>query len=229
MATKMATNNPAKAAGAPHQRSFMRDDFPVIRRACIAFVLSLAIGAGAVLGSQSVLESQLEAVAKAQSEENQMRDKRMQAENEQRDMQDFQPKYMQLTAQGFVGTEKRLDWIESIQSIQKKSHLQPISYEIGEQQLFQVDPAVDTGTLELRGSRMLVKMDLMHEADLLLFLDRLNAGQAYDLQKCVIKRLGMPDPLKLAPLLNAECELLWITIARHDTDAAGNPITSPGQ
>jgi hypothetical protein len=228
MATNPQTQNNNKAGDKepPRVHSFMRDDFPAIRKATVIFLLCIVIGAALVTGSQYLLDNQLEAVAQAQAQDNKSRDTLRQAENERDDMRDFQPKFMQLAARGFVGTEKRLDWMESILAIQKNARLQPINYEISEQQIFQVDPSIAMGALELRGSKMLVKMNLLHEVDLLVFLDELKKGQLYDLQNCTITRLPEPAPGKLAPLLSAECALYWVTIGQQGENA--NPVNPSG-
>lgn len=224
MATKPASTDKNKAAakGASKEAAgfvaFLRNDFPTIRNASIVFLLCLAIGAGLIISSQTLLASKQDAIVQGQAVKNQAREKYNQVNNEKREIQDFQPKYVQLTAQGFVGTEQRLDWIEQIQRIQKQALLQPINYEIAQQHPFQVDPAIDMGTLELRGSKMVVKMNLLHELDLFNFLDGLNSNQAYDLQNCTLKRLADSGSTKLTPLLSAECSLYWITIGKAGGD-----------
>jgi hypothetical protein len=218
MATTAQTPIKPGAKDVSHTRSFMRDDFPAIRMACIIFLICTLSGAALVAGSQYLVQERLDAENQAQAQDNQTREKRRQAENEKHEILDFQPKYQQLASQGIIGAEKRLDWIEKIQSVQKKDGLQPINYDIAEQQVFQVDPTIDTGSLELRGSKMLVKMNLLHEVDLLAFFDDLKSGQFYDLQRCTITRLPDVEPGKFAPLLSADCTLYWITIGKRGGD-----------
>lgn len=213
----MATNAPLDknkpaAKTAVVQRSFTRDGFLTIRNATIVFVVSVTIGIALVMGSQFMLDNRQVLVDQAQAKDNQSREALRQAQTENSDIQTYQPKYLQLVNDGFVGTEKRLDWMDSIRTIQKNAGLQPINYEIEAQQIFALDSDFNLGTLELRGSKMLVKMDLLHEADLLIFFNELNKGQLYDLQNCSIERLPAPAPGKLAPLLHAQCTLYWITI-----------------
>jgi hypothetical protein len=228
MATKSSASNANQAAAkdAPRKRSFLRDDFPAIRRASITFLISILVGAAFVFGSAYLLQNRLEANAQAQPLDNQAREKYTRAENEMREIQDFQPIYIQLMAKGVIGEEKRLDWMEEIKHIQEQRTLLPINYEISAQQPFQVDPTFDTGMLELRGSKMLVKMNLWHEMDLLNFLDDLRAKQFYSLHACEIKRSGTSgNDRKLTPRLSAECTLYWITLGqRAGTEVAGADV-----
>ncbi len=224
----MATNTPTadrkkpEVKELPRERTFWKDDFPIVRQAVIVFVLCALVGAGLIISSQHLLETQKQAVTVAHALENKTREKLRIAQIELSEIYEFQPKYNQLVDSGFVGAERRLEWVEAIQSIQKKAKLQPISYDIVEQQVFQVEPTTDIGTLELRGSRMTVKMDLLHEVDLLRFFNGLRGGQIYDLQSCSLHRLPAPEPNVLLPLLNAECTLYWITVARPVAETSEN-------
>lgn len=174
----------------------------------------LVLGAILVSASEFILARQLAAVAQAQTSDNQARDHYTQSETEKREIQNFQPKYVQLVASGFVGSERRLDWVENIQSIQTNRELMPISYEISPQQVFQVDPSIDMGSLELHGSKVLVKMNLLHEMGLLNFLEDMRARQLYGAHDCQIKRLSTSASDKLAAHLYAECNLYWITLGK---------------
>lgn len=203
---------PASPSETSRRRSFLRDDFPVIERASIVFVLCAIISAILIAGSQFLLDSQLEAVQHFQAHARKTKELFDQVTIEKNEIQTFQPKYGQLLNQGFIGPEKRLDWIESIQSIQKTADLMPINYEIAEQQSFQLDPSIDAGSLALHGSKMTVKINLLHEMDLINFLDGLKAHQVIDLQNCFIKRLAVTDTVNVTPRLSAECTLYWITL-----------------
>jgi hypothetical protein len=225
--------NQASGKEAPRVRSFLLDDFPFIRRACIVFFVCVAIGAALVIGSGFLLEKQLDAKSRAQPLDNEAREKYSQAENEKREIHDFQPKYMELIAKGFIGEEKRLDWMESINRIQQQRALLPINYEISAQQVFPADPSMETGVMELHGSKMLVKMNLLHEMDLLNFLNDLKTKQAYSLHDCSIKRLKVNPLDQLAPRLYAECTLYWITLGKRAGADSGalqaGTITKEGQ
>jgi hypothetical protein len=231
----MATNKPApdnnKAPAVASTRSFLRDDFPTIRRASLIFLSTVVLGAGLVFATQFLLDQQDAAVSNAQIQQNKTREMYLQAENELSEIHEFQPKYKQLVAQGFVGPERRLDWIESIRAVQKKATLEPINYEIAAQTVYQVDPQIDTGTLELRGSQMHLKMELIHEMDLINLLDGIKRNQIVDLQSCVIKRLPVQEDAELPTLLEGECNLVWLTMGKRggDNDGSAAPTIVAGQ
>ncbi len=232
MATNPQTPDKSKAAETQRARTFARDYFPTIRAASLTFVVCVLLGAAMVSATQQLLERQISALRASQLLENSSRAQFRQVEVEKHEIHDFQPMYQQLVMHGFVGAEQRLNWIDSIQAIQQTAHLQPLNYEIAEQQAFVVAPSIDMGGLEVRGSKMLIKLSLLHEMDLFRLLNGIKSDQLFDLQNCVIKRWPEPDPGTFLPLLYAECTLYWLTVGKAggeppDTDTSMSP-TVPG-
>lgn len=219
LTTQSPNKNKASTQETLHKWSFFRDEFPVIRKASIVFFTCFLIGLAMVSSSQLFLKNQVTAMQEAQSQEIKSQEKYRIAIDEKREIKDYQAQYNQLASKGFVGLEKRLDLIESIDSIQKDAALLPVNYEISEERLFQVDPSIGMETFELRGSKVVVKMNLLHELDLMHFLDNLRASHVVGLQNCHITRLTNTIPGRLTPRLHAECTLYWITISKPDENA----------
>jgi len=223
------SGNQAPAKETPRARSFMRDDFPFIKTASLTLLTCVLISAGLVSGSAYIRQSNLNTLAATQPLSEQARDKYTQAANERREIHDFQPKYIQLMKTGFIGEEKRLDWVEGIKRIQEQRSLLSIHYEISPQVGFQEDPTLETGELELRGSKMKFKMLLLHEMDLLNFLDDLKSIQVYSLHDCNVSRIRQAMPERLSPRLDGECSLYWVTLSKRagaegaDAPAAAQP------
>lgn len=206
----------------PVAPSFMKDDFPFIRKALIVLIASLLSSAALVETGRAILNKQQNTMNQAQAQLNEALNKRRQAEAEIQEIRDYQDKYLQLREQGFVGEEKRLDWIAHIKSIRENRKLLPITYEISAQRVFQVAPEVSIGELELRGSKMKLGMDLLHEGDLLNFLDDLKHKGFYTIQECTIKRTPAGTESTYQPLA-AECVLYWLTLGEQP----GNPEQPP--
>ncbi|WP_059420631.1 hypothetical protein [Sulfuricella sp. T08] len=214
--------DPAKDKNVPAERSFMKNDFPLIRKALIVLIASLLLSAALVSAGRAVLTEQQNGKNQAQAQRNEANNKYRQAEIDKQEIQDYQPKFITLRERGFVGEERRLDWIEHIKHIRENRKLFPITYEISAQQVFQVDPEVTLGDLDLRGSKMKLQMDLMHEGDLLNFLDDLKHKGFYTVQECTIKRAGL-DPESAHLPLAAECVIYWLTLGER----ADNPEPTP--
>lgn len=208
----------AKDKSAPTERSFVKDDFPLIRKAFIVLIASLLLSAALVGAGRTIQLKQQDDMTQAQVQRNDASNKLRQAENDKQEIQDYQPKFVTLRERGFVGEERRLDWIEHIQHIRESRKLLPITYEISAQQVFQVGPEVTLGNLELRGSKMKLQMGLLHEGDLLNFLDDLKHKGFYTVQECKVKRAGAEPESAHLPLA-AECVIYWLTLGER----AGTP------
>ena len=79
-----------------------------------------------------------------------------------------------------------------------------------------------TGDLELRGSKMKLQMDLLHEGDLLNFLNDLKRKGFYTVQECKVKRAGAESESAHLPLA-AECFIYWLTLGER----VGSPEPTP--
>ncbi len=196
-------------------RSFYRDDFPIIRKAFITFGICLAIS-GMLIGATQFFLAKLTAInLQAQSELGQAQGKYTAATNEKNEIREFQPMYLELVQRGFVGEEKRLDAIEFIHAIQESRKLLPITYEISPQQIVQMDPSVQTGELEVRASKLIAHIGLLHEGDILTFLSDLSSKGIFIPQSCSIKPDVGARVATLSVQLQGECTLNWITMGRH--------------
>jgi hypothetical protein len=197
-------------------RAIVETNYHFLRKALIAFGCSILLTASLVSVSRIML-------IKLRATENQLQIRRDEihsrdslARTETMEIRDFQAKFIQLRARGFVGEEKRLDWIEHIKHIQAARNLLPLSYEISAQLPFQVDPSVLPADLELRGSKIKLHMDLLHEMDLFNFLEDLKSKVIYTSQACTINRAqAVVREDATSPTLTADCTLNWLTIGER--------------
>jgi len=121
--------------------------------------------------------------------------------------------YHALIARGFVGEENRLAWIEAVHLANRDARLYGLTYTLSPRT---VAPATLAGGLPLKQTRMVVKMPLLVETDLPRFLDALRARTPgiFRVSRCRLARITdtPPQPVN-RPELDAECELLWFTVA----------------
>ena len=146
------------------------------------------------------------------------------AEAEKQEIRAYEPRFLALRQRGLIGEENRLAWIDAIRRSQEQRKLLPISYDISPQQALQVPLPMMMGQYHLRGSRMRLQMDLLHEMDLLNLLDDLRQAGYFAVQDCTLKRhasAATGAASGAAPTLGAECELLWLTLG--STPVPGRP------
>ena len=143
-------------------------------------------------------------------------------ETEKLEIRAFAPRFQALRQRGLIGEENRLAWIDAIRLSQQRRHLLPLSYEIGAQQVLKVPLPLTMGQYELRGSKMQLHMDLLHEMDLLNFFDDLRQSGYFAVQDCALKRGGAASTGQTASL-SADCSLLWLTLGDRPLAVPGLP------
>lgn len=178
----------------------------------VAVLLScVAVSAIAVLQTGDRITVLQEEMKQAQGRRNDAAAKLRQAEDDKRTVREYQEAYRALRSVGLYGQERRLEWIEQIRNIQQQHHLFPIKYQIFAQQPVKVDAVLLGDELTLRASKMRWQMDLLHELDLLDFLDELRRlGGYYSTQECTLKRI---NDAQSGAMLSAECSLYWLTLS----------------
>ncbi len=127
--------------------------------------------------------------------------------------------YQALIARGFIGEENRLAWIEAVHLANQDARLYGLTYTLSPRT---AAPAALAGGLPLKQTRMVLKMPVLVETDLPRFLDslRVRAPGLFRVSSCRLARLSdaPPQPVN-RPELDAECELLWFTVALDGEEA----------
>lgn len=198
-------------------------EFALLRNAVLVFLATLALSLAAVSVSMWQLRLARFGEAAQLLERDGARTRLAHAETEKDEIRLYQPQFVELRRRGLVGPERRLDWVEAIRMIQEQRRLLPLSYEIEVQQPYRLETSLPTGDYALLGSRMALHMDLLHELDLLNFLADLRLAGTFAVQDCSIRRsAGAASPVAgaVAPTLNADCTLNWLTLTPAGPGAA---------
>ncbi|MGZ3237675.1 MAG: hypothetical protein ACXU8A_09905 [Burkholderiaceae bacterium] len=195
-----------------------RNDIDFIRKALITLGVSIVFSAALVGVSRMILHKLQGTGVQLQAQQEEVRRRFTIAATEKEEIRDYQPKFLQLRARGFFGEEKRLDLIEHIRHIHDNRKLLPLNYEISAQQPFQLEPTTLTPDLELRSSKIVLQMDMLHEMDLFNFLTDLKGKAFFTTQTCTIKRAESNMQLALTPRLAAECTLYLLSVGEHAQD-----------
>lgn len=126
----------------------------------------------------------------------------------------YLPLYLNLVHDGFIGEERRIEWIDALRTINQQYKLFGITYSIGAQEIYQPPFSLVTGAFVLHRSPMKIETPLLHEGDLLTIVNALASQQRAPimLRDCVISRTGAGVRNKFVPNLNASCEIDWLTV-----------------
>lgn len=136
----------------------------------------------------------------------------------------YMPPYLDLVRKGFIGEERRIEWIDDLRTINQQYKLFGITYSIGAQETYKPPFNVAMGSFVLHRSPMKIETPLLHEGDLLTIVNALTSQHRapFTLRDCVMTRTGMVAKNKFAPNLNASCDIDWLTVTEPPRDG-GHP------
>lgn len=105
---------------------------------------------------------------------------------------EFLPQYQALINKGFVGEERRIEWVERLREQHKNHKLFGIKYSIKQQEKYTPAFATNLGGFTLSRSIMQFELDMLHEGDLLQLTESLSGANAAALilRDCEITRLN---------------------------------------
>ena len=149
------------------------------------------------------------------SESKQRSDMRLrQFRSDELDIKERSQLLQHLQASGILGEERRLDWTEQLGNTQRELRIPGMKYEFAPQTAL-----LPNGTAGYAwfNSPLRLQLRLVHEVDLLNFLDRLQreAKALVIVRSC---KLALPPALtndqEASAALDADCELDWLTAHR---------------
>lgn len=187
----------------------MKAGTTMLQRSRRSLALFLALGCSgfaAAIGSTYLLRQARFEQSQSFTQLNEIQGKLAQARDERQESMRMLTLYQDIAAHGFIGNERRLDWVEQIRKIRTQRKLLDVQYELAPQQSIGGKAGI-----EIFASNMKLQMQLLHEEDLLNFIgDLRGAVPAYlRIRSCNIERLE-PAANTVAQL-KAECSIDWIT------------------
>ena len=200
-------------------RDWQKLQFPVLILGLVIVIASLLVW---FTGSREMLIQ--EALIKQESELRQARSRYQDSGAEKEAIIKYLPPYQQLIEQGFVGEERRIEWIDELRTINQQYKLFGINYSIGTQENYKLPFQHNAGNFILHRSVMQFDSALLHEGDLLTILDALHGKRfaPFMVRECEITRIGSAISNKFLPNLNLHCELDWLTLT-EPLQAGGKP------
>ena len=199
---------------------FSTKDLPHTRGLLIISVLTLVLGVIVVYVSNGVLIEAQQSKIIADREWSEAFRKLERTKNEQEDLQGYYHQYQNLVEQNVIGQERRLDWIETIEKIRNKLNIFSVKYKLEPQETLNLETALTSNSFDLHRSNMTLDFSLLHEGQLLNFLDTLSeeAKGMYLLESCTLTRNDFVRQLRFIPNIQAECTLGWITLNEKIVD-----------
>ena len=182
--------------------------FQRIRWNLLFFLTTALLGAAMLYYSRNVLVGAQKAHKEATSKRGEVQGKLANARNEEQELLEKYSRYEGIVARGYIGSERRLDWIEQIRKIKTTRKLLDVVYELEPQTVLD---GTNASGFDFMASNMRLQMQLLHEEDLLLFLSDLrDSMRAYtSVRSCNVVKQTRPGS---SMQLGANCSIDWITL-----------------
>jgi len=190
-------------------------DWAVLRGALIILLTVSVLGSAIVIAGYYFYQSMNDEYRTAQSQFKRISERYLKVDEQEALIRKYYPEFKKMYKQGVIGSERRLDWLESIQQVTDSLKIPGLRFEIGSRQMGHTDWPIDTGTFQLYSSNMKVNLKMPHELDLLRLLDRmqrLNSG-FFSVSDCKMSRDDDIDISNSKPNVSASCNIKWYSLA----------------
>ncbi|MGH8618421.1 MAG: hypothetical protein ACREUW_12090 [Burkholderiales bacterium] len=176
-------------------------------------VAVIAAGAALIYYTHQSLQTTRRELAQTETQAKEARVRLQRSGEEKALIERYLGNYMALEQLGFVGDEKRINWVEGLRTANEDARLFGVEYQIAPQQPYPYAAELNPGALVLSQSVMKVTFRLLHEEDLgrfLATLARQNVG-VFTVNQCKLARTETGGAIRFQPNLRAECDLAWVT------------------
>jgi hypothetical protein len=193
-----------------------------LRNPLIALGLAIIIAALLVAYAQQHMNATELSLQQQESKLNQARQRYQSSGMEKETIVKYLPIYQHLIKKGFIGEERRIEWVDSLRTIHQENKLFGINYSIASQEDYKPTFNLNAGPFILRRSVMKLELSMLHEGDLTTLIEALKAKESTPFipRDCEITRVSTDVANKLTPNLLASCELDWLTIREPQAVAA---------
>ncbi|PKO44605.1 MAG: hypothetical protein CVU29_09455 [Betaproteobacteria bacterium HGW-Betaproteobacteria-22] len=193
-----------------------RQDWKKLQISIIVLVAVVLTVTALIAAAQYFSTQQKQALQLQQNQLNAARQRFQSSGVEKETIIEYLPQYQHLIDNGFVGEERRIEWVEDLRKQHKNHKLFGIKYSIKQQEKYTPEFTANLGNFVLYRSVMQLSLDMLHEGDLLKLTESLsdNHGASFILRDCEITRINPGGAIsrQLIANLHADCEIDWLTL-----------------
>jgi len=188
-------------------------DLQALRNPLLVLFAVLLIAAATVYSTEQLKVSAERQLAQQQARLNEARTRLQKSGDEKDIIVRYRDAFRALQRAGFVGEEKRINWLDGLRVTNQQADLFGIDYQIGSQKKYQYAASLNPGQIQLFESEMRLRFRLLHEEDIIRFfglLARQNLG-IFHVDQCEMRRIDTRGIIRFQPNVSADCEVSWIT------------------
>jgi hypothetical protein len=191
-------------------------DWFYLKRPLIIFVTAILISVALSLAGDQYEKAQYEEYQKALSTLQSTHKLYRNIINDIDLLEQYRNLYNRYKASGLVGKERRLSWVESLESTNWVLRLPTLTYSLLPQEDFKRPGFTLKRVVSVKSSPMALNLGLLHEEDLFALLEglRLTIQNLFTVESC---RLTRPTTINRSldtrrANLDAQCTIRWVTI-----------------
>jgi len=193
---------------------FTSEGLRSLSAAWVLLAVSIAAGAGMIIGSQWYYEKEQRDAATFGKRLQEARVRVEGARRERDSLQESSEVFRTLVERGMLQSERRLDLVELVNALRARHQLASLDYEVAPQRPLQLGGGKPFTAIEVLASRVRLRARALHEADIIGFMDSLTRTPQgfYPVDRCLMRRIETAAPDSIQPRIEAECSLEWITL-----------------
>jgi hypothetical protein len=193
---------------------FTAQGLRALRTSWLLFFVAILAGVGIVIASQWFLDREKREAVTSGARLQEARARLESARRERDSLQESSDVFRTLVERGMLQGERRLDLVELVNSLRARHQLFGLDYEISAQRPLKLTAGRVFASVEVLASRVKLRIRALHEGDVLDFMASLSQSRQgfYPVDRCTMRRVEGAVPDTLAPRIEAECALEWITL-----------------
>lgn len=202
---------------------FSREGWSSLKFAWIGLGLALVAAAAVVLGSYWYLQKEQRDDTASRRQLAEAQSRVAAARKEVEDLRTSAKIFEDLVKRGLLQEESRLAFIERFDRLKAQHRLLALDYEIAPQRALPLAGGRVFNAVDVLGSRVKLKAQALHEAELLAFLEDLArpASGFHRIDRCTLRKLEPGPADTVYPTVEAQCWLEWVSLRDKRGGRAG--------
>jgi len=191
-----------------------KPDLTHLKGSLFIFIFSLLVCGSTIWLCKTYLSHAAAQLQDAQKKVSQAQNKLTHAQNDLDNFSSYASEYASLLDRKIVAQHQLLDWMEELEI--QQHHVLQLKYTIAPPQPYVLKPTRDIGNLEIQLSSIDMQMNLLHETQLMNFIEALHSAGWFMIEHCMLERAANDTGLTTGVQLTADCTGGWITIKHRE-------------
>ena len=192
-------------------------DFSFLRKPLILLLICVLVATGLVFAGWQFENDKVEQYTQTKASLQKAHSKYIKLVKDIDLLDQYTKAYKADKSTGLIGPERRLSWIETLETVNDQLRLPKLGYNLKPQQQFARPGLRKERHIDISSTPMALDMNLLHEVDMLMVFDGIkdNIDNLFTVESCDVTRAGGVQAKTLSTKkanLSAKCLIRWITV-----------------